>query len=71
MTRKGYLPKTAPTLALATVVISVKRLLITEKSSATTVDGSSSSLENLSQRATQMTKTLRMFEGYSHHGIND
>jgi hypothetical protein len=46
--------------------------LLSEKSSAK-VENSlpRSNMGNLSARAVTITSTLRTFEGYSHHGINE
>jgi hypothetical protein len=71
MTHKSLHLPTTPPAVLADSVICTKQLLITEQSAAIAVDESGSSLEFSIRRSTQMTATLRKFEGYSHHGINE
>jgi hypothetical protein len=71
MTRKSFsFPSTAPPPAQTSVVISVRRLLLTETSSA----GSGApgvTLEHLAARARRLTNTFRDLEGYSHFGLNE
>ena len=48
------------------------KLLLTETSTATDKqDSSTSTLDNLSHRATTITLTLKTVVGYAHYGIND
>jgi hypothetical protein len=49
-----------------------KQLLLTEKTPVEVGrDSSGSKLDNLTLRATTMTSTLRIFEGYYHGGLNE
>jgi hypothetical protein len=57
---------------LSGAAVSTKQLLLTQTSSVFGANRSTgSSLKDLTARATQMTETLRTFEGYSHHGLNE
>jgi hypothetical protein len=58
--------------ALPAALLFSKQLLLTEKSSVKVErDPSKSNLDNLTLRATTMTATLRVFEGYYHGGLNE
>lgn len=73
MTRKSSHPPTAPPPVPAVVVILAKRLMITEKSATLSAasDKRGSLQEAIPQHFPRLAKIRRIFEGYSHHGINE
>ena len=58
--------------AMPVAMVFSKQLLLTEKSSVAVEPGSpDASMDNLTLRATKMTRVLTEIEGYSHGGLNE
>ena len=64
----------ASLVALPMALACTRRLLLTEKSSASASDRPGEKMETITARANQMTSVLRKFEAcdnYRHFGINE
>jgi len=72
MTPHSFHALSPSTQALPAAMLFSKQLLLAEKSPVKVGrDSSGSKLDNLTLRATTMTATLRIFEGYYHGGLNE